>query len=357
MTGNRKTGEPRLGSFASWLVLTASFGLSASTWIAIAVLAGFTSSLTVADVTVRLSWLMPIVVDGYVVVALVLWMAPVPAKVAAFAKKNTYGAAGIGIAAQSAYHLLTVWSETGVVWRMIFAAVVGALPPAVAGLAVHMRALIRRESNTPPGTVTATAATTTTEPARPAQAVQPVLPTNAVPVAVPRTTHDRPTPMDSSPEDRSREAPTAGSRPATVVETAVPPTPADLAQRITRPTHPAAPTGSVAASGPAAPVHPHRSNSPTTPASQLAPSATDSVTAPDAAQLLHLPLLDPALLERGRLIAEQYGTEHGTPITVGQLAVRLQVPSDTASQVLAVITGTNPKPTTVNGRRPAKATR
>ena len=38
MTNKTVTGEPRLGSFASWLVLAASFGLSAATWIAIAVL-------------------------------------------------------------------------------------------------------------------------------------------------------------------------------------------------------------------------------------------------------------------------------------------------------------------------------
>src|SRR5437773_9345547 len=94
-----RTGEPRLASVASWAVLAASFGLSASTWIALARLAGFTDTLTVPVLGVRLAmaWLMPIAVDGYVVVALVLWIAPVPARVAAFARKNTYGAAGIGI--------------------------------------------------------------------------------------------------------------------------------------------------------------------------------------------------------------------------------------------------------------------
>ena len=110
--------------------------------------------LPVLDVTIGLAWLMPIAVDGYVVVALVLWMAPVPARVAHFAKVNTYAAAAIGVAAQSAYHALTVWSAQPVdhreAWRAVLAAIVGALPPAVAGLAVHMRALIRRESQTRP---------------------------------------------------------------------------------------------------------------------------------------------------------------------------------------------------------------
>lgn len=142
-----RTGEPPLASAASWAVLVASFGLSAATWIALARLAGFTDKVTVAGVvTVALAWLMPVAVDGYIVVALVLWMAPVPIKVAAFAKRNTYGAAFVGVTAQSAYHALTVLADTGVVWRGVLAAVVGALPPSAGALAVHMRALIRRES-------------------------------------------------------------------------------------------------------------------------------------------------------------------------------------------------------------------
>ncbi|MEV0570580.1 hypothetical protein [Dactylosporangium sp. NPDC050588] len=222
-------------------------------------------------------------------------------------------------------------------------------PLAVDGLMVMATGALLATSNTVP----ATAVTPTEQPSEPT--TEPTV--HAVPVAVPVTALDRPTPMELSSEDRSREAPTTEPRPATVAEPAVPPTPADLAIRITRPSHPAAPRGSAAASGPAAPDLPHRSTRPTSPASQLAPSATDSVTAPDAAQLPHLPLLDPALIERGRQIAEQYGTEHGTPITVGQLAVRLQVPSDTASQVLTAVTGTKPNPATVNGHRPARATR
>ena len=112
------TGEPRLASVASWAVLAASFGLSATTWVALAVLAGFTGTLSVFDVTLHLAWLMPVAVDGYVVVALVLWMSPVPAPVAAFARKNTYGAAGIGVLAQGAYHLLHTASTTDEGWRI-----------------------------------------------------------------------------------------------------------------------------------------------------------------------------------------------------------------------------------------------
>src|SRR4051812_43565091 len=101
----KSNGEPRLASLASWLVLAASFGLSAATWIALANLAGFSGRVVGLF---PLAWLMPAVVDGYVVVALVLWMSPVPARVAGHARVHTYVAASIGVSAQSAYHCLTV---------------------------------------------------------------------------------------------------------------------------------------------------------------------------------------------------------------------------------------------------------
>lgn len=142
----KEAGEPRLSATASWAVLAASFGLSASTWVALAQLAGFTGEAQIFGATLLLAWLMPICVDGYVVVALVLWMSPVPQRVAAFARVNTYLAAGVGVVAQSAYHCLLIWTSTGVHWRAVMAAVVGALPPLVAGLSVHMRALLIRES-------------------------------------------------------------------------------------------------------------------------------------------------------------------------------------------------------------------
>jgi hypothetical protein len=130
------------------LVLAASFGLSSATWVALAVLAGFDETLDAFGFVFRLAWLMPVAYDGYVVVALIMWMSPVPAQVARFARTNTYVAAALGVAAQSCFHALTVWTSTEVVWRAGLAACVGAVPPAVSGLAVHMRALVRRHSAT-----------------------------------------------------------------------------------------------------------------------------------------------------------------------------------------------------------------
>jgi hypothetical protein len=140
---SRRTGEPVV---TTWAVLIASFALSATTWVAIAELAGFTQTLG----PFRFAWLMPVTVDGYVVVSLITWMAPVPEQVARFARKNTYAAATVGVIAQSAFHGFLIWTSTGgVVWRTVLAAVAGMLPPAGAALSVHMRALTRRSSATP----------------------------------------------------------------------------------------------------------------------------------------------------------------------------------------------------------------
>jgi hypothetical protein len=67
------------------------------------------------------------------------------------------------------------------------------------------------------------------------------------------------------------------------------------------------------------------------------------------------------VLARAREVAGRYRTEHGTPITPGQLAVRLKVTTDQASQALAVLNLGPDSPTrqvqTVNGHRPQGTTR
>lgn len=210
-------GEPRLASGASWLVLAASFGLSAATWIALAELAGFSGSVLGAF---PLAWLMPAVVDGYVVVALVLWMSPVPARVARHARAHTYVAASIGVAAQSAYHCLTVLTATGTIWRAVLAAAVGALPPAAAAFSVHMRALGRREALIGAADSRADIATD----AEPASAqverhVTPDIPADAEPVTAQVRTSTRPAPK-RSPSVNARAAAAMQSDGMTVPEIA-----------------------------------------------------------------------------------------------------------------------------------------
>jgi hypothetical protein len=69
----------------------------------------------------------------------------------------------------------------------------------------------------------------------------------------------------------------------------------------------------------------------------------------------------PTVLAKAREVARQYRTEHGTPITPGQLAVRLKVTSDQAAQALAVLNLAADSPTretaTVNGHRPQRTAR
>jgi hypothetical protein len=140
----------------------------------------------------------------------------------------------------------------------------------------------------------------------------------------------------------------------------VAPSPAVVATRIAG-ADATSPTGSAVAlrDTPRKP-RPRPSRPDTTSAPQLAAPATDTpVTAPEPAQLA-LPIVPPELLRRADQVARQYRTEHGTPITPGKLAVRLQVSSEQATQALAVLglgpdSPTTPIPT-VNGR-PVRATR
>lgn len=138
--------ESPVGVAASWLSLGGSFVLSFATWVALAELAGFSDTLTLPmiGVTLYLSFAMPLCVDGFVVMALVTWMAPVSQPVADFAKRCTYGAAGIGVVTQSAYHGAITWQTSRDVLKVVLAAGVGLLPPLLAAGAVHLRALVRR---------------------------------------------------------------------------------------------------------------------------------------------------------------------------------------------------------------------
>ncbi len=189
------------------------------------------------------------------------------------------------------------------------------------------------------------------DPAIPDTAVRPA----PIPPAVPALS--MPIPAVAAPKPVPE--PTVESEPAPAVPI---PTPADIAARVTpspttiplRPTTVPAPTAGTSNPRP-------RKPEPTTPATTLAAPATDTtVTAPEPAQLA-LPMpVDPGLLSRADKVARQYRTEHGTPITAGQLAARLRVNSEQATQALAVLDLGPNTPTTkipaVNGSS-VKATR
>jgi hypothetical protein len=166
---------------------------------------------------------------------------------------------------------------------------------------------------------------------------------------VPSTPDTDPSPVDTAPA--TTPEPAAG-QPI--------PTPAAVATRIT-PDRPAN-TPAISATMPRPDTRTTRRprpSRPATPARPLAPSTTTSVTASHAAQRTQ-PVVAADLLARADRVARQYRTEHGTPITPGQLAVRLKVTSEQATQALAVIGLAPDNPTTpittVNGNRPDKAT-
>lgn len=143
-----------ISTAACWLTITASFVLSFSTWLALGQLAGF-GVLAVA---------LPFCVDGYVVTSLTTWLMPeVSAKLARFARANLYAVGLVGVTAQAGYHGWLVASGTpaGGQGQILLATAVGALPMAVATLAVHIRARVARELAAPQPTPVAQTATTT----------------------------------------------------------------------------------------------------------------------------------------------------------------------------------------------------
>lgn len=77
----------------------------------------------------------------------------------------------------------------------------------------------------------------------------------------------------------------------------------------------------------------------------LVPPATDiSVTEPAATQP-NASIVSPSLIDRAAEVARQYRTDTDTPITAGQLAVRMKVTTALATQLLAAI-DTRPDSTT-----------
>jgi hypothetical protein len=200
-----------------------------------------------------------------------------------------------------------------------------------------------------------TASESVSVPAVPDVAVRPA----PTPPAVPTPRITAPQPADD-PTPSTPPAPTP--EPVTATRTEAAPTPADVAARVT-PSPTKIPLRSTATRPGAADTSKAmpRTTATTTPATPLAAPATDTpVTAPESAQLPLPYAVDPALLAQAREIAEQYRTEHGTPIKAGQLAARLRVNSEQAAQALAVLdlspnSPTQPQPT-VNGR-PVRTTR
>ncbi|GAA1773287.1 DUF2637 domain-containing protein [Luedemannella helvata] len=166
------------------------------------------------------------------------------------------------------------------------------------------------------------------------------------------------TSVDSTPAPTTVPAPVVEPTPVVVPQPQPVPTPAELATRITAPRPASGPRPAPAPDQAARNQRTRQTSTTTTPAT-LAPSATDfSVTGPDAAQPA-LPIVSAEDIARARRIADQYQVEHGTPITTGRLAVRMQVGTEYAAQLLAAVANADPTSSTrpVNGTRIEASTR
>ena len=199
--------------------------------------------------------------------------------------------------------------------------------------------------------------TTSTTPISAVRTDTPV----SVPVVTGTAPPADPTPTRPSTPDTPVPPPVVDPTPAPD-EVPAPdvPTPAVVATRITR-ADTTSTGGTAVALRPAARTpRPRLSIPDPTPAKPLAAPAPDTpVTAPEPAQLPLPYVVAPGLLTRAREVARTYRSEHGTPITPGQLAVRLKVTTGQASQALAVLDLGPDSPTTdiptVNGTRPKAA--
>jgi hypothetical protein len=134
----------------------------------------------------------------------------------------------------------------------------------------------------------------------------------------------------------------------------VAPTPTVVAQRIATSRTTGTPVRPAAVPAGARTTPRDKTSKTTTRAARPAPSTADTPVTASNAPGVKLPV-PAALLARVREVATEYQTQHGSPITAGQLAVRLKVTTDQAAQALALANLPTP-PTTVNGQ-PVKANR
>lgn len=144
-------------------------------------------------------------------------------------------------------------------------------------------------------------------------------PTNPVPAPVPAT---------SAPASSPDTTADAKVRPAAATIMATEPAPSEK-------------------TAPSEPATPAKKTTPAIAAPQTTPTEDTSAPAtPPAAPAIPAVKPAPALLPGARIIADAHEKAHGEPITAGQLAVRLRIPTQTAADILTALNN----PTTINNR-------
>lgn len=211
MSNQTETHESEVAVISSWICIVASFVLSFITWVALGDIGGYG----------LLRFVMPLVVDSYIVCCIVTWLSPISDRVARFAFWNMYAAAGIGVVAQSAYHCASVWESGHSTWKALLALLLGAIPPAFAFAGVHIRGMSRRDRIT-------AQTNQMPSPRTPVQSERPApsqLPSTTPIVESPASHYPRieskpspifqqviHTPIESVPDTRGAPAPTAPPR-------------------------------------------------------------------------------------------------------------------------------------------------
>lgn len=237
-----------VSTLACWVAILASFVLSFSTWLALGTLAGF-GVLAVA---------MPFCVDGYIVTSLTTWLTPgVSERLARFARANLYSVGLVGVAAQAGYHGWLAFPEGATGWpgRSVLATAVGALPMAIATLAVHIRARAAREGTpvqqpelqTAPATALATAPASATLQRQAPPAAMPAPP---VTQPVPGSQPVRVAPATAGQTTTPAQTPTVPGLTPAPAAIPVPPTTQPQPVRVAPAVSAARPAAPAAAPGP-----------------------------------------------------------------------------------------------------------
>lgn len=147
--GTETADRDRVASLMTWTVGLGAAILSWAAWTGLAQKCGWTESLDLGFVTLRISWLAAIIVDVYALRAFRVWQRAAPwvsDSSREYAKWSTYISVLIGILGNVAYHVIVSEGiKTAPMWVVI---PVSSLPPIMLGAIGHLNAIERRDRST-----------------------------------------------------------------------------------------------------------------------------------------------------------------------------------------------------------------
>ncbi|WP_163506558.1 hypothetical protein [Fodinicola acaciae] len=157
-TTARRNGD--IGTTVGLLVVGAGSGLlSLATWANLSDLVGVTTTVRILGVSIRMAWLLPLIVDAFLIITTRDWQRPAHAiseGTRALARRCAIGAVIVSILANAIYQALT--TPGGITrlqwWIAVF---VAAMPPVMFALAAHLRARHRSDREHPTAVDTSSA--------------------------------------------------------------------------------------------------------------------------------------------------------------------------------------------------------